>query len=119
MMFVAPAALHTGDSLGSSLGGRGVQQRAAHPLVLDLHARGAKGEAVRSYSGFEDLASEEHFVVVWPDALRIQRRELDIEYPEGPMHPRHGGQWNVHASGRICIPRRHHHFPFLRALFAI
>jgi len=39
------------------------------PLVIALHGAGGNGAWVESFSGFNDLADEEKFVVVYPDGI--------------------------------------------------
>lgn len=41
----------------------------AYPLVFVLHGAGGSGQGMENFTGFNDLADQEHFIAVYPDGL--------------------------------------------------
>jgi len=71
----------------SSYGGSDV------PLLFSFHGLGSSGDAQRDLTRFDELAEQEGFIAVFPDAT-----ELDPgDYPEAELPPLEGAeiQWNL------------------------
>ena len=100
------AGLHTGWMMTSYESGAynrtylyyipsGYDGSKAVPLLFSFHGLGSTGDEQRDLTRFDELAEQEGFIAVFPDATVLDRED----YPEAELPPLTGAeiQWNLGA----------------------
>jgi polyhydroxybutyrate depolymerase len=100
------AGLHTGWMMKSYESGTynrtylyyiptGYDGSEAVPLLFSFHGLGSNGDDQRDLTRFDELAEQEGFIAVFPDAVELN----PADYPEAQLPPLPGAeiQWNLGA----------------------